>query len=69
MEASGDNLQGNDSYLSFPGFNVRNMPPIHVEVNGEVCLRPTFLQSEISDSVSKLDAKGMVAPGHADMQT
>ena len=43
------------------------MSAVHVEMNGQVGLRPSLLETKRPDPFPELDAEGMIAAGHAAM--
>ena len=55
IQPSGNYLQGNDSRFTFSQLNIRNMAPIHIEMDGHVNLRPSLLSSQGLDSFSQSD--------------
>ena len=65
VQTSGNHLQGDDPYFALALFNVRDVSPIHIQVDREVSLRPSFVFPQRLDAFSQLNQKNVSAAGHA----
>jgi hypothetical protein len=65
VQAPGNHLQGDDPHFALALFNVRDVSPVHIQVDREVGLRPSFVFPQRLDAFSQLNQKNVSATGHA----
>lgn len=64
-QTSGNHLQGDDPHFALALLNVRDVSPIHIQMDGEISLRPSLAFSQRLDAFSQLNQKNVSASGHA----
>lgn len=55
IQASGDDLQRDDSGFSLAPLNVRDVPSVHIQIGRHIGLGPPFLLSQSLDALSQFD--------------